>query len=242
MGLSSHFGIHGNFPQNIEITDVRIRDFVTHGMQLNGWENLVLDNIEIGPNSDIDYLKGEFGHARLMLQRLQKARELMSDEEIDTKSVTFANLKAAATIDDLIDDLEAEMELAYHYAMNRINSKFEETNYIDPEYLEMIDTSRYKINSNNNNDLEAEAQESEQDIFWEKVKYSYIQKSGFPAGSSVSGVFLNYYGASVFAYAKWVAEEYHSNNAVLNNIYIHDLTHEMSELVRIAAKDEGGQV
>ena len=234
LGLTSHFGIHGNFAQDIEVCDVRIRDFVTHGIQLNGWENLNLNNIEIGPNSNIDYLKGEFGHGRLMLQRLEKVRDLMSDDDIDTKSVTFSNLKEAATIEDLMDDLEAEMGLAYHYAVNRISSKFEESDYIDPSYLEMIDTSRY-------DDLE-EGQESEQTIFWHKVKKAYIQESGFPASSSVSGMFLNYDGASVFSYAKYVSPEYHSNSAVLSNIYVHDLSHEMIETVRIASIDEGAQV
>ena len=36
LGLSSHFGIHGNYATNIGIYNIHVQNFGTNGMQLNG--------------------------------------------------------------------------------------------------------------------------------------------------------------------------------------------------------------
>ena len=57
VGRCSHFAIHGNDAKNVLIENVHIRDFFTHGMQLNGWDGLIMKNVEIGLNSELEYIK-----------------------------------------------------------------------------------------------------------------------------------------------------------------------------------------
>ena len=57
-----HFGIHGNYPSNVAIKNIQICDFATHGIQLNGWENIEIDNVEI---------EWDYAHASLMVPRIK---------------------------------------------------------------------------------------------------------------------------------------------------------------------------
>ena len=57
IGRSSHHGIHGNAVQNVLIRDVVIRDFEVAGISLNGFMDLTLQNVEIGP-FDSEYAVG----------------------------------------------------------------------------------------------------------------------------------------------------------------------------------------
>ena len=57
-GLTSHHAIHGNRNKYIHIHDIEIRDFETHGIQLNGFESVKIYNVKIHDSSRIAYLKG----------------------------------------------------------------------------------------------------------------------------------------------------------------------------------------
>ena len=59
-GLTSHHAIHGNRNSNINIHDVEITNFETHGIQLNGFENVIIENVDIHDSSRIAFLKGNF--------------------------------------------------------------------------------------------------------------------------------------------------------------------------------------
>merc|ERR1719216_383392 len=72
LGLSSHHGIHGHNNKNVTISNVHIRDFETHGVQMSYFENLKMSNVEIGPSSNMAHLKGEYGYARWTLQALER--------------------------------------------------------------------------------------------------------------------------------------------------------------------------
>ncbi len=50
LGLSSHHGIHSNNASNVVIHDLTIRDFEVGGIQLNGFHNVILSDLRIGPN------------------------------------------------------------------------------------------------------------------------------------------------------------------------------------------------
>ena len=58
IGLSSHHGIHGHYNKDVVIENVHIYDFETHGVQMSYFENLKMSNVEIGPSSNVAYLKG----------------------------------------------------------------------------------------------------------------------------------------------------------------------------------------
>ena len=49
VGRSSHHGIHANGFENLYVHDVVIRDFEVAGMALNGFVNVRLERIEVGP-------------------------------------------------------------------------------------------------------------------------------------------------------------------------------------------------
>ena len=49
-GLTSHHGIHGNYATDIILQNLQFQDFEVAGIALNGFENLRIENVEIGPN------------------------------------------------------------------------------------------------------------------------------------------------------------------------------------------------
>ena len=50
LGLSSHHGIHGNGASNIVLKNLIIKDFEVGGIQLNGFNGAIIQNVEIGPS------------------------------------------------------------------------------------------------------------------------------------------------------------------------------------------------
>ena len=50
LGSTSHHGIHSNAATNVLIEDLVIRDFEVCGIQLNGFQNVTLQNLDIGPS------------------------------------------------------------------------------------------------------------------------------------------------------------------------------------------------
>lgn len=51
LGLSSHHGIHSNNAENIHLENLEIRDFEVGGIQMNGFRNLKIIDIDIGPSA-----------------------------------------------------------------------------------------------------------------------------------------------------------------------------------------------
>ena len=66
-----HHGIHGNYNKNIKIKNLVIENFKTHRIQLNGFDNIVFDTIDIGPTSSKVYFYGEHGQELLSRMTLQ---------------------------------------------------------------------------------------------------------------------------------------------------------------------------
>ena len=50
---------------------VERKHFCKHGVQLNGWENVEMDSIEIGLSSKEEWLLGDYAHARFIVPRLK---------------------------------------------------------------------------------------------------------------------------------------------------------------------------
>ncbi len=82
LGLSSHHGIHGNSATNVQITNLRVKDFEVAGIAMNGFDTLLIENVEVGPCAkDVPFL-GLYTQARVMLPRLRYV--------MDDKPVSFA--------------------------------------------------------------------------------------------------------------------------------------------------------
>ena len=58
IGLSSHHGIHGQGNDGVTIENVQIVNFETHGVEMSDFKNLKMRNVEIGPSSNMAFLKG----------------------------------------------------------------------------------------------------------------------------------------------------------------------------------------
>jgi len=112
LGLSSHHNIHGHFNEHIVLENLQCRDFETHGIQFNGFNDIQMRNIEIGPVENYQPFRGEFGHAKTLLPRFQK----VADENPD-KKIKFYGRETEYTMQDLVDELRQEWEMAYYYAI-----------------------------------------------------------------------------------------------------------------------------
>merc|ERR1719361_302446 len=114
IGLSSHHGIHGHYNKDVVIENVHIRNFETHGVQMSYFENLKMSNVEIGPSSNMAYLKGEYAYARWTLAQLERILE--SGDYNDIFPVTF-NGKSAMEFDEILTNLRDQMDMAFKYVM-----------------------------------------------------------------------------------------------------------------------------
>jgi len=116
LGLSSHHGIHGNRNNDITIEGLRVRDFQTHGIQLNGFNGLRIRDCDIGPNSNVAYLNGNYAHMRLIMPTLKKVAE--DSDSLDQNTIVFSGRKNGVTMWDLLDKLMEEMDMAFDFAVN----------------------------------------------------------------------------------------------------------------------------
>eukprot|EP01084_Bolivina_argentea_P259295 437478_1 len=110
LGLNSHHCIHGNNNKNIHIHDVQMIDFEISGIAINGFNKLIIENVDIGPNYQEIPITPRYAHGRLLLERL----ELIPDKE--NKFVLIDNKKIWAT--DIIDTLRDEMDEAFSFSYN----------------------------------------------------------------------------------------------------------------------------
>ena len=69
---------------------------------------------------------------------------------------------------------------------------------------------------------------------WMNIKEVFYNPSGLPNGASMYGIFLNTMGESVMSYN--LNTNTFSNQAILENIQIHDLRHKMTEYIRVSTK------
>eukprot|EP00488_Nonionellina_sp_1-RS-2012_P001258 TRINITY_DN2011_c0_g1_i1.p1 TRINITY_DN2011_c0_g1~~TRINITY_DN2011_c0_g1_i1.p1 ORF type:complete len:167 (-),score=26.23 TRINITY_DN2011_c0_g1_i1:159-659(-) len=82
LGLSSHHGIHGSCVKDVEISNLKIKNFDVTGIQCNGCKKTTIEDCVIGPqNTDIP-VKGRYTHARIMLARLRYFVDEFGDEQI----------------------------------------------------------------------------------------------------------------------------------------------------------------
>jgi len=113
LGRASHHCIHGNYNKNLLIEDIVCSDFSTHGIQLNGFNDVTIRNVEVGPSNNEQYLASEYTHYRFVLERMRKVIE----EENPTETIQFVDRDAAVSLDELREKLQNEMNYAFKYVM-----------------------------------------------------------------------------------------------------------------------------
>jgi hypothetical protein len=81
LGLTSHHCIHGTSPKhsamtNIIIENIACKEFTTHGIQLNGFNGLKINNVEVGPTTDKHLLTSDYSNMRTLLPRFRYFSDL----------------------------------------------------------------------------------------------------------------------------------------------------------------------
>ena len=117
IGRSSHHGIHGNNNKNIQIINVQIKHFVTHGVQLNGFADITLKDIDIGPSNDMVELNGNYVQMRALLTNL---RELYQRDSVEHERFSFSGRKEdELTLKELVEErLVPAMDEAFKSAID----------------------------------------------------------------------------------------------------------------------------
>ena len=217
--LTSHHAIHGNRNKNIKIHDIEICNFETHGIQLNGFDNVELYNIHIHSTSNIAYLKGEYGHARMLLPRLKKIYEENVEENggVEGTRIEFPDrgYGSMVTMKDIYQEIEKEIDMAFDYAMNGVTYDDEKDNDDDEGRIWKDAKQNFIYMKEEMDDLNSDA--------------VHTNSMGLPYGTAVYGIFLSFPGANVFSYG---SSNLRSYNAKLRNIEIHGIRHKMHEYIR----------
>jgi len=129
IGLSSHHGIHGHYNNDVTIENVHVYNFETHGVQMSYFHGLKLKDVEIGPSSNVAFMKGEYAFARWMIQRLERILE--TDYNSDSFPLRFSGRDRTMSLQDVTDRLQDLVDVAFRSVMG-----LESYDDDDPLYLE----------------------------------------------------------------------------------------------------------
>jgi hypothetical protein len=94
LGCTSHTGVHGWNNNNVWVDHVRISEFETAGIQINGARHAYITNTEIGPNMGSPASSVPVPGLATLSQALLLLR-VIDGESIENEDVAFANLRAA---------------------------------------------------------------------------------------------------------------------------------------------------
>jgi len=110
LGLTSHHSIHGNDATAVTIQDLTIRDFEVCGIALNGFTNIVIENVEVGPSFKEVPVLGVYTQARIMLPRLRK---IMNDNPDGTVTFSSRTENKVMTMADIEENLVEQMDAMF---------------------------------------------------------------------------------------------------------------------------------
>eukprot|EP01084_Bolivina_argentea_P250266 419248_1 len=110
LGRSSHNGIHGFDVVNVHISDLRIHTFEVAGIQMNGFKDVTIRNVDIGPSSTQVPFWGYYSHGRFSLNGF----ELIKTRH--DKYVRF-NGNRLLTVQQIYDNLKHSLDIAYRWQM-----------------------------------------------------------------------------------------------------------------------------
>jgi len=121
IGLSAHHGIHGNNNERVVIEDIVVRDFQTHGVQLNGFEDVTIRDTEIGPSVERAYLNGNYGQFRLLLPTLDKIAK-----EYPNEGILFDGRSERVTMREMLNKVISMMDMVFDFAVTGTSHEGEE--------------------------------------------------------------------------------------------------------------------
>jgi len=117
LGLTSHHSIHGNSASDITIQDMTIRDFEVAGIALNGFTNVIIQNVEVGPSFKEVPVLGVYTQARIMLPRLRKVAEDNPDGIVKFHARSENKI---LTMSEIKDNLEQQMNAIFAHVIQGV--------------------------------------------------------------------------------------------------------------------------
>lgn len=112
LGLSSHYGIHGNNMDTITIKNLTIYDYEVAGISINGGNNIVIDNVEVRQNYQNIKVTALFSNAIFTAKKLM----LMQRNNPYTSIVVDGQ---TITIDTILNRLVASIKDAHFDIITR---------------------------------------------------------------------------------------------------------------------------
>jgi hypothetical protein len=110
LGLSSHYGIHGNNMENVALRDLTIYNYEVAGISLNGGVNLSIENVNVQHNYHHIKVTGLFSNAIFTAKKLLvKQREnpyLSVTVHGQSVSITDILIRLVASINDAYTDIQ----------------------------------------------------------------------------------------------------------------------------------------
>eukprot|EP01083_Nonionella_stella_P170654 581272_1 len=121
LGLTSHHGIHSNNASHVTITNLSIHAFEVAAIQFNGFNNVYLSNLHIGPSLQTVPLTGYYSNARFLLLALRRLLHEMEANQLEIPSISFSYLAddAALTLDEIHNNLVNAMDLMLRHTIDQ---------------------------------------------------------------------------------------------------------------------------
>jgi hypothetical protein len=105
LGLSSHHAIHGNGNRNVWLYNLRVRDFEIAGLALNGATNVIMEDLNIGPNSRQVPVNAKYSQIHFLLPFLKKQTTLELITSLRTMSGQVTSFSGTQILNILTDML-----------------------------------------------------------------------------------------------------------------------------------------
>eukprot|EP01084_Bolivina_argentea_P107949 192953_1 len=112
LGRSSHNGIHGFDVEKVTIEDLQIYDFEVAGLQLNGFKDVTIRSVDIGPSATNVPFWSYYSHGRF---------SLLGFDLIDEKEKKYVRFKGnrKLTLQQIYNNLRDSLDIAYRHEMGQ---------------------------------------------------------------------------------------------------------------------------
>jgi len=210
LGLVSHHSIHSNNASNVIIENLEISSFEVAGVQLNGFNNVELKDLDIGPSSIYTPTTVYYSNARFILLALRKLLAAIDRNNLDLPTISFSS-------NHYLSEVQRTFTLA-EIEENLVNAM----DYTFYQYMNMSDEQC--------GDETCKALTKKQEIIKSKGLDLFYTKHGLPDGGSMYGIVLNSHSAATRGFGRSTNGMFSGENIILSNINIHDLSLNVREI------------
>lgn len=121
LGRSSHNGIHGFDVDNVCVSNLKIYNFEVAGLQFNGFNDVDIRNVDIGPSATDVPFWGYYSHGRFSLSGFDLI------DKLEKKYVRFQGDRELS-LQQIRDNLRDCLDIAYRFEMGK-NTDYDDTKH-----------------------------------------------------------------------------------------------------------------